>query len=44
MVRDSWPNNQLHEEYLFWDSLIMRNVERSDEGHGGENEFAEWNM
>ncbi|PRQ42055.1 putative hydrolase [Rosa chinensis] len=48
MVRDTWPNNKFHEEYCFWDSFMvgvalsqMSNLERSDQDHGGENEFAE---
>lgn len=48
MVRDTWPNNKFHEEYCFWDSFMvgvalsqMGNLERSDQDHGGENEFAE---
>jgi hypothetical protein len=48
MVHDTWPNSQFHKDYCFWDSFMvgvalsqMRNLERSDQGHGGENEFAE---
>ncbi|XP_012089456.2 uncharacterized protein LOC105647839 [Jatropha curcas] len=47
LIRDSWPNNNFHEDYCMWDSFmvgIALSMMRNSQNPDGENEFADMEL